>query len=64
MRATENRARVGDASREAKAAKATSEVKQQLNLPIQFKSFTNQAEAMAWLSASEEAEISSLDLYL
>ena len=54
-------ARVGttDIRREENAAKVTAELKQQLNLPIQFKSFSNQAEAMKWLRASEEVGISS-----
>ena len=44
------RVSTNDAGREAKAAKATAELK--LNLPIQVKSFTNQAEAIEWLRAS------------
>jgi hypothetical protein len=41
-----------DASREEKAAKLTTELKQELKLPMQFKNFTSQAEAMQWLRAS------------
>jgi hypothetical protein len=50
-------ARVGttDTSREEKSAKLSTELKQELNLPIAFKNFSNQTEAMAWLLASEAA---------
>lgn len=46
-------ARVGtaDARREEKAASLSAEVRQRANLPIEFKSFATEDEAMAWLLA-------------
>jgi hypothetical protein len=38
-----------DAIREEKSGKIATELKQELNLPIQFKNFDNPAEAMDWL---------------
>jgi hypothetical protein len=44
-------ARVGttNSNREEKSAKLTTELRQELNFPIQFQNFTNQAEALQWL---------------
>ena len=44
-------ARVGtaDTKREEKSAKLSTELKQELNLPMEFQNFTSQAEAMKWL---------------
>jgi hypothetical protein len=46
-------ARVGtsDRYREERSAKLTTELRQELNFPIQFKNFTSQAEALEWLQS-------------
>lgn len=47
-------ARVGttDTKREENSAKLSSELRKELNLPIQFKTFTSKADAMEWLIPS------------
>lgn len=47
-------ARVGttDTKREENSAKLSSELRKELNLPIQFKTFTSKADAMEWLILS------------
>src|SRR5690349_20403673 len=46
-------ARVGttNAHREESSAKISQEIKQELNLPIEYKNFNGRAEAMEWLLA-------------
>ncbi|QMU30411.1 hypothetical protein [Adhaeribacter radiodurans] len=46
-------ARVGttNTNREESSAKISQEIKQELNLPIEYKSFNGKAEAMEWLLA-------------
>jgi len=50
-------ARVGtsDKKREEKSANLSSEIRQELKLPIAFKNFTTRAEALEWLVPSEKA---------
>ena len=50
-------ARVGtaDIMREDKAAKLASELRAEVNLPVEYKSFISQTEAMNWLLAGEQA---------
>ncbi|MDQ3290557.1 MAG: hypothetical protein M3Q05_04635 [Bacteroidota bacterium] len=48
-------ARVGtiDKKREERSAKLSGEISQELQLPIEFKNFSNRVEAMEWLEISE-----------
>ncbi|PRY15530.1 hypothetical protein CLV24_102151 [Pontibacter ummariensis] len=48
-------ARVGtvDLKREEKSTKLSAELRQELNLPMEFKNFTSRAEAMDWLLSLE-----------
>lgn len=43
------RIETADANREEKSAQASELVRQKYNLPIEFKNFATQAEALAWL---------------
>lgn len=38
-----------DTKREAKSAQVSAELRRELNLPIEFRNFSNQADAMEWL---------------
>jgi hypothetical protein len=40
-----------DVVREERSAKISGELKEELNLPISFKNFTNKAEAIKWLKS-------------
>jgi len=48
-------ARIGttDANREEKSAKVATEIRQGMNLPVEFQNFNSQAEAMGWLLTPE-----------
>ena len=50
-------ARVGtdDIKREDKAARLASELRAEVNLPVEYKSFLSHTEAMNWLLAGEQA---------
>jgi len=44
-----------DIKREEKSSKLSAELKQEMNLPIEFKNFSDRAHAMDWLLSQEQA---------
>ena len=49
------RVETADAKREEKSAKMSRELKQELNLPMEFRNFSSKEEAMGWLLLLEHA---------